>query len=140
MAERVKRDKKLVPVITRALLTHIHRSWQTAVHSAPSVYNLSIVVLFLLIFVPVSQSCIVFCSRHLVCFWSLSMQVSMLIMVLAGVILVQGWKLWIQAHGSDEVSKFLHANSVRMYVCETVQMCVCHLKGSLFWHFTLTSH
>lgn len=48
MAERGGRDKKPIPVITRALLTHIQSSWHTAVHSTPSAYNLSI-VFFLLI-------------------------------------------------------------------------------------------
>ncbi len=48
MAERGGEIRSLIPVITRALLTHIQSSWHTAVHSTPSAYNLGI-VLFLLI-------------------------------------------------------------------------------------------
>lgn len=46
----------------------------------------------------------------------------MLIKLLPGVILVLGSKLWVQAHGSDEVSEFLHAS---IKLCKNACVWVC---------------
>ncbi len=46
----------------------------------------------------------------------------MLIKLLAGVILVLDSKLWVQAHGSDEVSEFLCA---KIKLCKNACVWVC---------------
>lgn len=65
---------------------------------------------------------VAFCSLCFVCFYTFSIQVSMLIKLLAGVILVLGSKLWVQAHGSDEVSEFLCA---KIKLCKNACVWVC---------------
>ncbi len=66
----------------------------------------------------------------------------MLIKLLPGVILVLVSKLWVQAHGSDEVSEFLCA---KIKLCKNACVWVCAYvfaisRDVILWFFVLTFH